>query len=219
MNCQSLRIHRRRCLMTTGIILSWRQGGWWAGPRSCPICWCRGWRRGRWRQRKYLWTCRWGAWPPRCRRTPPPYRSPRRSRSETAWRWPSGWSTAPSGRRIPCDRAGWGTSSRGRGLRWSCPSCWPTCSPLPGPSRSSHPRPPGDETEALVGGTSPPPHHHRLPAHLPVMPPGAEGLVGQDAHHPVEAFGVVLDLLVALAAVHLLTVRWDDEAGVGCVGI
>lgn len=127
---------------TPQIILSLQQDEWSTEPRFFLICWCRDWRRDRWGQKKYQWTCRWEVWPPHCRRTPLPSQSPHRSRCEMVWCWASGWWTALFGRRTQSDRAGWGTSSHGRGLRWSCPSCWLTCWPLPGPNQSSHQRPP-----------------------------------------------------------------------------
>lgn len=125
------------------IILSLQQDKWSTEPRSFPIYWCRDWRTDRWRQKTYQWMCRWEVWPLRCRRTPLPYQSPRRFQFEKVWGWPSGWLTALFGRRIQSDHADWGTSSRWRGLRWSYPSCWQTCSPPPGPNQSSHQRPPG----------------------------------------------------------------------------
>lgn len=138
--------HRPRDTTVTSssqIILSLQQDEWSTEPRFFLICWCRDWRRDRWGQKKYQWTCRWEVWPPHCRRTPLPSQSPRRSRCETVWCWASGWWTALFGRRTRSGRAGWGTSSRGRDLRWSCPSCWLTCWPLPGPNQTSHQRPPG----------------------------------------------------------------------------
>lgn len=73
--------------------------------------------------------------------------------------------------------------------------------------------------------TSPAPHlldstpEHWPPTYLPVMSPRAEALMGQHTHHPIKTFWIVGDLLVSLATEHLLTVRWDDEARMGRVGI
>lgn len=56
-------------------------------------------------------------------------------------------------------------------------------------------------------------------SHLPVMSPWAEALLGQHTHHPVKTLWVVGDLLMPFATADLLTVCWDNEARMGCVGI
>lgn len=58
-----------------------------------------------------------------------------------------------------------------------------------------------------------------LITYLPVMSPWAEALVGQHTHHPVKTLWIVRDLLMSFTTAHLLTVWWDNEARMGCVGI